>query len=631
MESLRTGDRVDGFEVGDILHSGAMATIYQARDMISNQVVALKVPFADIFNHPIQYYHYQNEERIGRCLDHTNVVRFYNRYRSFHYIVQEKIEGVDLRSRIGRSKRIPLPEACGLILQIASGLIHIHSRQVIHLDLKPENIMLTPENRVKIIDFGLARKQGVEDLLADDFTSPHGTPFYMAPEQILGERGEVRSDLYSLGIIFYEMLTSRLPYKRSKKLSQIRRRLKQEPVPPRYYDADIPPQIQEIILRAIGRRLEDRYGSVSELCQDLEYYKNVVVTELGRKSRPEKWWTTLTNRPVTLKKERKLGRNGVIKEGYRILGCIFDHDFSDLVVDAARRYGLLRDGDVTLLCVVEDDLDQEFHRYAVQTEGESFCYRIEKYIQLLRRYDLDPTIRIIQGDIRKTIGTVATAIDCDLILMGKPRKKRTKTLIPEGGGLIPTGCEVVVCDEKRLEVDEEMETISFKALTEETTVAIDLFLIDLWFEHLVWLSNTANGLLLDESFVPEQDVTTCRMGVWLGRMRTRDGWRDLVERIDEPHGAIHALVADLAQAMREGNPQAMKEQYLGTYQQLSCSLLDGLRLVSMAFHQRCEVVFPPVSILGRRGCPLYGGEVPSGGPLLKLKQVDLYLDRGNGP
>ena len=281
MESLQPGNTLDTFTIEKELHRSAMAKLFLATDILTDETVVLKVPFGDILNNPIQFYHYQNEERIGRTLSHPNIVRFFSRNRSRQYIVMEHVPGKDLRSMVGKGKKNEFSRAGPLIQQIADALSYLHGRGIIHLDLKPENIMITVDSQVKLLDFGFATKEGLPDLLTEDFFLPHGTPDYIAPEQIVGHRREIRSDIYSLGILLYEMLIGRLPYSSSTRLSKTRRRLKFDAVPPRHYDQTIPPQIQQIILKCLERQPENRYNSAMALAEDLQNYQNLPITNRG--------------------------------------------------------------------------------------------------------------------------------------------------------------------------------------------------------------------------------------------------------------------------------------------------------------------------------------------------------------
>ena len=217
------GDRLDDFEIVEPLYAGALAQVYKATDRLTLQTVVLKVPSLDIVNNPLVYYHFQNEARILSGIRHPSIVRLVQRDRSTAYSILEYIPGIDMRTRMDASKRLTLLKAKHYIRQIAQALDYLHNCGIIHLDIKPENIIITPMDTVKIVDFGLARRLGAPDVLQEDFTRPHGTPYYAAPEQLDHYRDDPRTDLYSLALVYYEMLTGQLPFAKSKDLKRVRR------------------------------------------------------------------------------------------------------------------------------------------------------------------------------------------------------------------------------------------------------------------------------------------------------------------------------------------------------------------------------------------------------------------------
>jgi len=284
------GDTLDIFILTSKIHDGALATLFLAEDQLSREEVVLKIPCGDILNQPIILYHYQNEERISRLLEHPGIVRFIHRQRSRQYIIMEKISGQDLRAKVGRNRSLELHDALPLIDSLCDVVGYLHSQSIIHLDLKPENIICLKNSTIKLIDFGLASCQALPDLLAFDLQNPQGTPWYIAPEQLLGERADPRCDIYSIGMLFYEMLTGQLPWPRSSKVHIARRRLRHEPTPPRYFNSDIPPQIQSIMLRAISRHAGNRYASVQEMQNDLRSWQQLPITVSGQTvKRPSLW------------------------------------------------------------------------------------------------------------------------------------------------------------------------------------------------------------------------------------------------------------------------------------------------------------------------------------------------------
>ncbi len=217
MDFFEPGIVLDDFELGPALQEGAMARIHRAVDRLTGETVALKVPFKDILNNPLLFYHHQVEDQALRRLSHAGIVRRIRRKRTSLYLALEWVDGSDLKTLLFQEGYQPLDRVLDWAGQILDAVRHMHARGVHHLDIKPENILLDADHRIKLVDFGLARLCGVRDLLAEDFDNPHGTPDYAAPEQLVGMRDDHRSDLYSIALVLYELLTGEFPFKRSRR------------------------------------------------------------------------------------------------------------------------------------------------------------------------------------------------------------------------------------------------------------------------------------------------------------------------------------------------------------------------------------------------------------------------------
>jgi len=294
MGELAPGETLDQYELLDVVARSGMATIFRARDRDNGHTVALKVPHLEFASDLVFHRRFQHEEAIGQRLAHPTIIKVLRpREKSRLYLVMEYVEGELLRERLRREGRLPIATAVELGIKIADALVYLHRQGVVHRDLKPENIMLTADGGVKLMDFGIAYDATLGDITWSGLSSAVGTPEYMAPEQVQARHGDERTDVYSLGVILYEMLTGKVPWSGGSPQQVMRAKLEEHPPPPRDLRPEIPPALEEVVLHALERRPERRPESALEVRESLAHLDSVVITNraarLRRARRLPRW------------------------------------------------------------------------------------------------------------------------------------------------------------------------------------------------------------------------------------------------------------------------------------------------------------------------------------------------------
>jgi eukaryotic-like serine/threonine-protein kinase len=280
MSDLHPGDLLDHYRIDGLVARSGMASIFRGTDERNGRAVAIKIPHESMEADPVLFDRFNREEEIGKKLDHPGVVKVLDdEKRSRRYMVLEWVDGRLLRQILNEAKKLPPDRAIKITLALCKALDYIHGQGVVHRDLKPENIMIGPNDEVKLIDFGIAANAGSRRLTFAKLTEAMGTPDYISPEQVKGKRGDARSDIYSLGIMFYEMLTGKVPFTGPNPFVIMNERLLNNPIPPREVNPEVSPQLQEIIYRALERDPSKRYPNAHEFALDLEHPEKVGVAE----------------------------------------------------------------------------------------------------------------------------------------------------------------------------------------------------------------------------------------------------------------------------------------------------------------------------------------------------------------
>jgi serine/threonine-protein kinase len=287
MNELSPGQRLDQYDLLDVIAHSGMATVFRARDLEDSRIVALKVPYLEYEADLVFHERFLREEQIGQRLDHPAIIKVLRpNEKSRVYLAMEYVEGELLSERLRREQRFPVDAAVDLALQIADGLVYLHENGVVHRDLKPANIMIQPNGKVKLIDFGIAMDTTLRKMTWSRMSNTMGTPDYMAPEQIKGLRGDARTDIYSLGTMLYEMLTGKVPFPAANVYAEMRSKMQDDPIPPRRLRNEISPELEEIVLHALERDPQDRFETALEFREALSHPESVVMTNRAGRQRP---------------------------------------------------------------------------------------------------------------------------------------------------------------------------------------------------------------------------------------------------------------------------------------------------------------------------------------------------------
>ncbi len=255
--------------------TGGMAIVYQAKDQLLERKVAVKVLQPHFADNETAVNRFNHEAQAVASLSHPNIVNIFDigRDDDIHYIVMEHIIGKDLKKLLKEMERLDIKRSIEIAKGICNGLIKAHRNNIIHCDIKPHNILLTNEGRVKVTDFGIAR--AITSATIGQTDSVMGSAHYLSPEQAKGSKVSTRSDIYSLGIVLYEMLTGKVPFTGENHVSIALKHIEEEAVSPQSFNSNIPDSLNKIVLKAIAKDPSDRYNSVVELLRDLKEFRTI--------------------------------------------------------------------------------------------------------------------------------------------------------------------------------------------------------------------------------------------------------------------------------------------------------------------------------------------------------------------
>jgi serine/threonine protein kinase len=265
---------LDRYEVGRLLGAGGMAEVFEGRDRLLARRVAIKVLQVQFARDPSFLIRFKREAQAAASLSHPNIVGVYDTGSEdgTHFIVMEYVDGRTLKEVIRAEGPLYPERAAEICADVCSGLVAAHARGLIHRDIKPGNVMLTPDGKVKVMDFGIARATTSETITQT--AAVVGTAQYISPEQAQGQAVDYRSDLYSLGCCLYEMLTGTVPFTGATPVAIAYRHVREDPTPPRMLNADVPAPLEAICLKAMAKLPDNRYQTAAEFQSDLERFRN---------------------------------------------------------------------------------------------------------------------------------------------------------------------------------------------------------------------------------------------------------------------------------------------------------------------------------------------------------------------
>jgi len=296
--AIGPGSEIDGFCLGERIHVGSMASIYRLTGPRGPLPLIIKIPRLGPGERAVNVIGFEVCRMVLGALAqsrHHPTLVAYGDVETTPYLVMEFVEGARLNDWVDRAP-LPPEEIVRLGSALALSLHDLHRQDVMHLDLKPTNVLYRERGEAVLIDFGLSHHSHYPDLLAEELRFPVGNWVYMSPEQVLGVRCDPRSDIYALGGILYELATGRLPFGRPRSIAELHKRMYLDPLPPRAIVPATPGWLQEIILRCLEVDARERYASAELVAVDLANPARLTLTERSSRRRRARWWTRLRRR-----------------------------------------------------------------------------------------------------------------------------------------------------------------------------------------------------------------------------------------------------------------------------------------------------------------------------------------------
>lgn len=425
---------IDGFLLEEKLHRGGMATLWRVTPVErdageSDGPLLMKIPILGNNDDPAAIVGFEVEQMIMPKLSGIHVPRFVasGDFSTQPYIVMEWIAGASLRARLDAAP-LPLAEVVDIGIRVATALHDLHRQHVVHLDIKPSNIMFRPGGEAILIDYGLARHDHLPDLLAEEFHLPMGTGPYISPEQVLHIRNDPRSDLFALGVLLYHLATGQRPLGNPATVRGLRQRLWRDPVPPRAHRADIPPWLQEILLKCLEVDPARRYASAAQLAFDLQHPDQVALTSRAGRMRRDPFSTVTRRwfRAIGTESAPQQSAAAQLQKAPIIVAAIDVNQSSEALAESLRvatRRILQTEPNARLACIAVQKINRIGMDAVVDSEGQNLHV---KHLVALKHWarplGIPPeqlTCHVLEApDVAAAIVEYAHANDVDHIVIG---------------------------------------------------------------------------------------------------------------------------------------------------------------------------------------------------------------------
>ncbi len=454
---LSIGSVVEGFRIDKLTHAGGMAHIWGVTREADGATFLMKTPVVFEGEDPAAIVGFEMEQMIMPRLKGPHVPRHVANgdFAVQPFIVMEQLAGESLLPLL---KQLPLPveRVASIGISIADALQSLHDQGVVHLDVKPSNILFRPTGEAVLIDYGLAHHRDLPDLLQEEFRLPYGTAPYMAPEQVMGIRSDLRSDLFALGCLMYFFATGVRPFGDPQKLRGLKQRLWRDPVPPRKLNPDIPPWFQEIVLRCLEVKAGRRYPNAAQLAHDLRHPDQVQLTARAERRERDGFFAVLKRRGegAEMLIDRPTGRVAEASDAPIVAAAINLDDMTPDLAEQLRRSALrilerAPDARLAVLNVLklnrialDQTLDEQGHNKHIQ--------RLVELKDWARPLKLSPgriTFHVLEAiDPAETLLDYARVNNVDHIVMGARANSTMRKLLGSVSGKVAAEapCSVTV-------------------------------------------------------------------------------------------------------------------------------------------------------------------------------------------